>query len=68
MADDFAKTITEGYAFQGPTLVLGAQLVPGRLRDAPAGGIGQVQPRQPAEDNFSLSEGTEGAGQSDQGE
>src|SRR5512144_3004936 len=31
MADDFSKAITDGYAFQGPTLVLGAPMRDGKV-------------------------------------
>ena len=31
MADEFSKTITDGYAFQGPTLVLGAPMRDGKV-------------------------------------
>ena len=31
MADDFSKTIAEGYAFQGPTLLLGAPMRDGKV-------------------------------------
>jgi DNA helicase HerA-like ATPase len=31
MADDFSKAITDGYAFQGPTLVLGAPMRDGQV-------------------------------------
>src|SRR4051812_19240814 len=34
MADDFSKSITEGYAFQGPTLVLGAPMRDGKVVEA----------------------------------
>src|SRR6266850_1297320 len=31
MADDFSKTITEGYTFQGPVLLLGAPMRDGKV-------------------------------------
>jgi DNA helicase HerA-like ATPase len=39
MADDFTKTIAEGYAFQGPTLLLGAPMRDGKVVAATPIGI-----------------------------